>query len=651
MQDLDREIDQVPKETAYEARCRLAMDSLMEARERTVADHETKNDGECDEDQEFLSALPHPHSCWPSLSGMMRGFRDRTKELPEIEIWSATDVKFSHEDARQFKPGPDAVIAADAAKQNAKAKREEQEKWEELEAAYEKAKQLLPGRDPHQLSEGPVNVWSGHLSIGVFNLGNMTRMSWIYTKESQWATMKRRSQDVEYSMLLAMLEKAPNHIILLCEGAGMERPDIQQRMKAHGWITAHSEDTNMVVGARGLPETTKVNILFDSTAKDRRSGRSYADDPTLPILPEATLWYMIAEVDFGETRLPGNYDPADFERVRDGDQVLRAHMGKVRVLVYHINNKKASENVKIVRLRLRQMFLDAIRLEVDFMGGDSNAAIYKYFSSQPVASVKVSSFYVMLDHFVKVFNSLAKEVRPADAEYLRLGFQVITSNTEQMLRYQMDYDAARGTPAAAAFPDEPEFDVVTFVALNWGHDYQSYNERFRTPEKRNNRNRRSQPKSSEQEVLPHEIDFEIKTTEYLLNFNNELLWLKPEDKDWHRPLMVSVRPWCTKNMRKRRADARERRNDKRHYWKPEDDQKEDDGGSNEYKKSSWTDDSYPQTWESTTQAPSSSSTGPNWSREEEWNSSGAAASSSEWNQPSQSTGWNATWEGWSWSTW
>jgi hypothetical protein len=538
-------------------------------------------------------------------------------------------------DARQFKPGANAVMAADVAKQDAITRREEQQKWDELDAAFEKAKQLLPGRDTKQLSEGPVNVWSGHLSVGVFNLGNMTRMSWIYTKTSWNATMKKKSQDVEYSMLLAMLEKAPNHIILLCEGAGMERPDIKQRMQAHGWITAHSEDTNMVVGARGLPETTKVTILFDSTAKDRRSGRSYADDPTLPILPEATLWYMIAEVEFGETKLPANYDPADFEKVRDGDQVMRAHMSKVRVLVYHIDNKKARETPQIVRLRLRQMFLDAIRYEVDFMGGDSNAAIYRYFTNQTVASVEVSSFHHVLDHFVKVFNTLAMETRPADAEYLKLGFQVITSNTEQMLRYQMDYDEARGTPAFEAFPDEPEFDVVTFVALNWGHDYQSYQERFRTPDKRNNRWRRGDPKSTGLlHELPHEIDFEIKTTEYLLNFNNELLWLKPEDTDWHRPLMVSVRPWCTKNMRKRRGDARERRQDKRPSWQPEEGRGQDEGGNNEYKKSNWTEDSNPQTWRA-----SSSSTGSAWPRDGEWVSSDAAASSSSWTEPSQSSGW------------
>ena len=220
----------------------------------------------------------------------------------------------------------------------------------------------------------------------------------------------------------------------------------------------------------------------------------------------------------------------------------------------------------------------------------------------------------------------------------------------------MDYYAARGTPSEAAFPDEPEFDVVTFVALNWGHDYQSYNERFRNPDKRNNRMRRGDPKSAGLLCeLPHEIDFEIKTTEYLLNFNNELLWLKPEDTDWHRPLMVSVRPWCTKNMRKRRGEARERRQDKRQSWQPEEGRDEDEGGNNEYKKSSWTEDSYPQTWR-----PSSSSTGSAWPREGDWVSSDAAASSSTWNQPSQSSGWvenpeDSAWKGrlhatasWSW---
>ena len=95
---------------------------------------------------------------------------------------------------------------------------------------------------------------------------------------------------------------------------------------------------------------------------------------------EGTLWYLIVELDFGLW----DEAMASQPRSRGGQQqmhyglVNKGSMEKVRVLTFVINNVKAANSCGTVRKRLRQLFLDVARYQVDYLGGDANAAVYRY---------------------------------------------------------------------------------------------------------------------------------------------------------------------------------------------------------------------------------------------------------------------------------
>ena len=55
----------------------------------------------------------------------------------------------------------------------------------------------------------------------------------------------------------------------------------------------------MRIGVRG-DQTSRVKTLFDSTHPDHEPRSFFVDDPTPLCGQEMDLWYMIAEVCFGE---------------------------------------------------------------------------------------------------------------------------------------------------------------------------------------------------------------------------------------------------------------------------------------------------------------------------------------------------------------
>ena len=62
-----------------------------------------------------------------------------------------------------------------------------------------------------------------------------------------------------------------------------------------------------------------------------------------------------------------------------------------------------------MRKRYRQMFYDVAKYQVDLIGGDANASMYRYFVGQKIPSIGQSTFHLMLRKFIKEINRVSGE--------------------------------------------------------------------------------------------------------------------------------------------------------------------------------------------------------------------------------------------------
>jgi hypothetical protein len=216
---------------------------------------------------------------------------------------------------------------------------------------------------------------------------------------------------------------------------------------------------------------------------------------------------MIAEIDFGK------------EEEGDSAFVRRAGHQHLRVLAFHINNEAAANKCYYTRLRLRQMLLDVARYQVDYMGGDANQAIFRFFQNQPSASISDSSFHLYLRRLVKVINENIVE------EKHKVTYSMVTSNSQLQLD-EYDEKYALSPPPK----DDLQMDCMVGVLLGYGH---------------------GGLREFRETKMAGTPDYNIRVAEFFFNLGNRTLWLGPDDGDWHSPLTLVVRPHEVKNKRKR----------------------------------------------------------------------------------------------------
>ena len=71
--------------------------------------------------------------------------------------------------------------------------------------------------------------------------------------------------------------------------------------------------------------------------------------------------------------------------------------------------------------------MDVARYQVDYLGGDANAAMYRYYVGQPVPSIATSSLKVMLNTFVGAVNTVIYDPQH------KIHAGLITSNSQDSL--------------------------------------------------------------------------------------------------------------------------------------------------------------------------------------------------------------------------
>ena len=556
---------------------------------------------------------PHPRQSF-DISGSLDFIKEALNNPREPPEYPGEIDRFEHGDDRVF--ATPEVLEKNLARNREYLTRYDDrfpETIAEADELYEEMREdLLPGCEMDYQAQ--IQQWSGQLVYASMNMGDVRRRPCIPSRDKRWKTSEDKS------MLVEFLRRSPAHIICLAEADGINSQDMRHRLS--GWKFLSSHDSNLAVGVRG--NDASLQVLYDSTDPNAPGGRDYPDDPTAPLEPEATLWYLIVEVDMGTIDAS---DHPDYQkgkgakgkgqaRVRASGRVHRASFDKVRVLTFVINNKKAAASLHNVRLRLRQMLLDVARYQVDFLGGDANAAMYKYFGHQPVPNVRQSAFIVMLNTLIAAVNS----VLTAPEHKVHADF--VSSNAqEKLMRIQTLFEQETSTKAWEIIQKEDlSPDCVVGVILSWGHSQPVMKWRDEQGAK--------QYSALAVKALGY-TEFFVKTAEFPLMLTNKHLWLSTEgngDCSWHCPLFIRLRLLPDKNKRKRTASKVEQRNQR-------------------WQERSWQSRSTPSTAPREPQSSSSSSWTPSvpWTREQ--TSAGTASSSSS----SRPTAWHSSWDAhWHW---
>lgn len=144
-----------------------------------------------------------------------------------------------------------------------------------------------------------------------------------------------------------------------------------------------------------------------------------------------------------------------------------------------------------------------------------------------------SSYMVSLQQFIDVVNSktFTHSIHPLGG-YLRQ--QTVVNNSSRMLdyhrtyfnRYYMKHEMQKRQEV----DPPPEFDCMVCAVFSWGHGERGYCHR------QTNTVNQKFPQASTSADLPPE--FKVTVNEFPFYLNNQLLWLRETDHDWHAPLSV-----------------------------------------------------------------------------------------------------------------
>ena len=230
-------------------------------------------------------------------------------------------------------------------------------------------------------------------------------------------------------------------------------------------------------------------------------------------------------------------------------------MSKCRVLVFHCDNKAATSKHYVVRKRYRQMLADVARYQVDFMGGDANASIYRSFNNQEIPCIAQSSLNHMVKTMVEFIN------RFSDIDIL-MGYQMATSNSLLELKKLSRYFQI---PKYSRDPEqEPDIDCIVTYAFNWGHD--DYTRQYRKTLLESAHQGIDSARHTCQNMEENgTTDFKLDIPEYFFQIASKLgntFWLQAaKDHDWHNPLVIHFKSMhdLTKKEDRRSTEAKQRR--------------------------------------------------------------------------------------------
>ena len=261
--------------------------------------------------------------------------------------------------------------------------------------------------------------------------------------------------------------------------------------------------------------------------------------------------------------------------------ISKAGLHSVRVAVFHINNVHAQRKTGNVKAFVTEVLAACALHQVDILGGDGNAATYKFKNNQRHPDIGNS----ILSTYVRRFVSVVNAARPFHA---RVRADMFYNNSIVELLAGEDLDCMFvtvfhwGRSTAAQFirtglMTDPA--TLPHVPSRRGHAGQIH------PSLRPHKGIRegasvldsarqlaSQFLSSMEGVdladpFMSPIDFDIQQSHRLLHLDNRSLWLRDSDTGWHLPVMLTLREVVTKNWRQRTRAGQEARDETREEYR------------------------------------------------------------------------------------
>ena len=130
---------------------------------------------------------------------------------------------------------------------------------------------------------------------------------------------------------------------------------------------------------------------------------------------ERKCWYLIVEVTWGKQVMQET--PCSFNNLLEQDGAIsKGGLKTVRLCTFHIDHTCARHRAEVTRAWIKDMLAMCLRCEVDFLGGDGNAATYSYLNGQSTPWMGRSNLAMMLERARLAWNEKVMRSVPSQLE-------------------------------------------------------------------------------------------------------------------------------------------------------------------------------------------------------------------------------------------
>ena len=362
------------------------------------------------------------------------------------------------------------------------------------------------------------------------------------------------------------------HLVALCEASGFKEPESLELFRDAGLSVLFGEANPEIAFAVRRPGT--LRLLHEH---ERKGVISWA-------CAEASFQDKKEDMDL--RRVSGATDANDVTITRAGYQ-------KVRIVCFHICAKAARDEKGMRRIRgeLNELFAYIATHRVDMVGGDANGAAQIATFRQQQVDVTNCLFNRMMRNFQSSVNS---------------GLPL----SKRLSLYLED-----NTPYDNHLRNE-DYDCMVAAFLGWGKTEGC-------------REQRKTLRASGADTVPEcglfaVDDLKVSSSERAKLFSEDDMWLMPQNTNWHRPLVVTIREKINASKRGRSDEGLKKRQDR---WK------------NKKAKSAWTEGQYRASGDRAEQGSWQDKT-QDWkqSQKQDWNQD----KRQDWKQEGWQTSWSST---------
>ena len=425
------------------------------------------------------------------------------------------------------------------------------------------------------------------LGVASYNLGNLLRPP-RDTKTGYKKEINPGTPQDKINFLIYLLASSSSHVILLCEADGIQEKEVQDLLKKHHWVTLTTRCFSMAILVRDRGGMSRMKILrdtcpetentpyvekaqsaaeaaferMDHESPDREKEQNYesSDRSRAKVyMPDPKVYDSSTWADLVEEKKPGDgqslvrrvdsnhYVPGEispWHRVDIGKYGTKAYLWYFivevqwnlpkggmtchRFCVFHAHNEACTGRTQTIRNNLFMMMRDISQAEVDFLGGDANASIYRCINGQPYPNFEYSSLNFC------VTQSLEKIKEKGHASNSKAQYQpeaqLITSlGYVELQELQRGYE--RNELGTKEYNELGGPDTMVLYTFGWNHSIARRHPAIYRSETMINTDR-------------NPLEMKVSKADFYSRIPlNEALWLKHSDHDSHVLLSAWITPY------------------------------------------------------------------------------------------------------------